>query len=125
MSVRRDNRRSWWAIVSYESREVIMAGLLAAHVSCAIGPVHDKDLWGPDDVYSWIRNRPKGTSIILADDTRVDKDSLTIAQVGFAIAADIPKVGLKDVPELLSEKKAHTHILLRYTHPVKIGRAHV
>lgn len=120
MSARRDNRRSWWAIVSYEPREVIIAGLLAAHVSCAVGPVHDKDLWGPEDLYAWIRNRPKGTSVLLADDTRVDKDMLTIAQVGCAIAADIPKEGLRDVPELLSPKKAHTHILLRYSHPVAL-----
>lgn len=118
MSGRRDNRRSWWAIVSYESREVIMAGLLAAHVSCAIGPVHDKDLWGPDDLYAWIRSRPKGTSVLLADDTRVDKDRLTIAQVGHAVSVDIPREGIRDVPELLSTKKAHTHILLRYPHPI-------
>lgn len=118
MPARRDNRRSWWAIVSYESRDVIMAGLLAAHVSCAIGPVHDRDLWGPEDVYSWIRSRPSGTSIILADGTRVDKDRLTIAQVGHAVKADVPEKGEVDVPELLSAKKAHTHILLRYPHPI-------
>lgn len=120
MSARRDSRRSWWAIVSYESREVIMAGLLAAHVSCAIGPVHDRDLWGPEDVFAWIRSRPKGTSIVLADDTRVDKDGLTIAQVGHAVFADVPKEGHIDVPQLLEPKKAHTHILLRYPHPVAL-----
>ena len=118
MSSRRDNRRSWWAIVSYQSRDVIMAGLLAAHVSCAIGPVHDKDLWAPEDVYAWLRSRPKGTSVILADGTRLDKDRLTIAQVGHALRVDIPTKGECDVPELLSVKKAHTHILLRYPHPV-------
>ena len=95
-----------------------MAGLMAAHVSCAIGPVHDRDFWGPEDVYSWIRSRPRGTSIILADDTRVDKDRLTIAQVGHAVKADVPMKGEVDVPELLSTKKAHTHILLRYPHPI-------
>lgn len=120
MSARRDNRRSWWAIVSYESREVIIAGLLAAHVSCAIGPVHDRDLWGPEDVFAWIRSRPKGASIILVDGTRVDKDKLTIAQVGHAVLADIPKEGHKDVPQLLEPKKAHTHILFRYPHPVAL-----
>lgn len=120
MPARRDNRRSWWAMVSYEPREVIMAGLLAAHVSCAIGPVHDLDLWGPDDLYAWIRNRPNGTSVLLADDTRVDKDKLTIAQVGRAVSVDIPKEGFRDVPELLSPKKAHTHILLRYPHPIAL-----
>ena len=118
MPARRDNRRSWWAIVSYQSRDVILAGLLAAHVSCAIGPVHDRDLWGPDDLYAWIRSRPKGSSVLLADDTRVDKDHLTIAQVGHAVSVDIPREGTKDVPELLSAKKAHTHILLRYPHPI-------
>ena len=118
MPARRDNRRSWWAIVSYQARDVIMAGLLAAHVSCAIGPLHDKDLWGPDDLYAWVRSRPKGSTVLLADDTRVDKDRLTIAQVGHAVSVDIPREGTKDVPELLSAKKAHTHILLRYPHPI-------
>lgn len=97
-----------------------MAGLLAAHVSCAIGPLHDQDLWGPDDVYAWLRSRPKGTSVVLADDTRVDKDKLTIAQVGHAVKVDIPTKGECGVPELLSVKKAHTHILLRYPHPIAL-----
>ena len=120
MAARKDGRRSWWAIVSYASRDVLMAGLLAAHVSCAIGPVHDQDLWGPEDLYAWIRGRPKGTSVILADDTRVNKDRLTIAQVGCAVSVDVPRDGLKDVPELLSTKKPHIHVLLRYPHPVAL-----
>lgn len=97
-----------------------MAGLLAAHVSCAIGPVHNQDLWGPEDLYAWIRGRPKGTSVLLADGSRVDRDRLTIAQVGCAVSVDVPRDGLMDVPELLSVKKPHIHVLLRYPHPVAL-----
>lgn len=118
MSVRRDSARSWWAIVSYLTRDVLIAGLLAAHVSCAVSPTHDKDVWGPEDVYAWIRSRPKGTSVLLADGLRLDRAKLTIAQVGHAVSVDIPGDGLKDVPELLSPKKAHVHVLLRYPHPI-------
>ena len=107
-------RRAYWAFVSYQPREVILAGMVAAHVSCAIGPVHDRDVWGPDDLYNRIRSAPKGAACVLVDQSRVLAAKLDIANVGQVVALDIPNEGLKDLPQLLDVKKAHTHILLHY-----------
>lgn len=107
-------RRAYWAFVSYQSRQVILAGMMAAHVSCAIGPVHDKDVWGPDDLYNLVRSAPKGTSCVMADQSSIPAGKLDIANIGHVVALDIPNEGLKDLPQLLDTKKPHTHILLHY-----------
>lgn len=110
----RQIKRSYWAFVSYQPREVILAGMIGAHVSCAISPVHDRDVWGPSDLYNRIRSAPKGSSVVMAEDIRVPAERVKIEQVGSAVALDVPNEGLKELPELLSEKKAHTHVLLHY-----------
>lgn len=107
-------KRSYWAFVSYQPREVILAGMIAAHVSCAISPVHDRDVWGPSDLYNRIRSAPKGSSVIMAEDIRVPCERVKIESVGSAMALDVPGQGLRDLPELLSIKKPHTHVLLHY-----------
>lgn len=110
----RQIKRSYWAFVSYQPREVILSGMVAAHVSCAISPVHDSDVWGPEDLYNRVRSAPKGSSVIMAGDVRIPCGRVKIEQIGSAIALDIPNEGLKELPELLSTKKAHTHVLLHY-----------
>lgn len=111
----KQQKRSYWAFVSYQPREVILAGMIGSHVSCAISPLHDKDVWGPSDLYNRIRSASKGSSVIMAEDVRVPVDRFKIEQVGSAVALDIPNEGLKELPELLSQKKAHTHVLLHYS----------
>lgn len=111
-------RRAYWAFVSYQPRDVILAGMMAAHVSCAIGPVHDKDLWGPDDLYNRIRSAPKGTTCVMADQSRLPVVKLDIAKVGQVLALDTPNEGLRYLPQLLDPKKAHTHVLLHYSRGV-------
>lgn len=110
----RQTKRSYWAFVSYQPRDVILAGMVAAHVSCAIGPLHDSDVWGPEDLYNRIRSAPKGSSVIMAGDIRVPCERLKIEQVGSTVALDVPGQCLKVLPELLSLKKAHTHVLVHY-----------
>lgn len=112
----RQIKRSYWAFVSYQPRDVILAGMIAAHVSCAISPLHDRDIWGPSDLYNRIRSAPKGSSVVMAGDDQlhVPVGQLRIESVGSAIALDIPKQGLRPLPELLSIKKPHTHVLLHY-----------
>lgn len=110
----RQIKRSYWAFVSYQPREAILAGMISAHVSCAMSPLHDKDVWGPSDLYNRIRSAPKGASVIMAGDIRIPCEGLKIEQVGSAVALDVPGQGLKELPELLSTKKAHTHVLLHY-----------
>lgn len=110
----RQIKRSYWAFVSYQPRDVILAGMVAAHVSCAISPLHDSDVWGPEDLYNRLRSAPKGSSVIMAGDIRVPCDRFKIEQVGSAVALHVPGQGLKELPELLSVKKAHTHVLLHY-----------
>lgn len=110
----RQTKRSYWAFVSYQPRDVILAGMIGAHVSCAISPVHDRDVWGPSDLYNRVRSAPKGSSVIMAEDIRVPCERVKIESVGSFIALDIPNEGLMELPELLSEKKAHTHVLLHY-----------
>lgn len=110
----RQIKRSYWAFVSYQPREVILAGMVAAHVSCAISPLHDSDVWGPEDLYNRVRSAPKGSSVIMAGDVRIPCDRVKIEQIGSVIALDIPNEGLKELPGLLSTKKAHTHVLLHY-----------
>lgn len=110
----RQIKRSYWAFVSYQPRDVILAGMVAAHVSCAISPVHDSDVWGPEDLYNRVRSVPKGSSVIMAGDIRVPCERIKIESIGSAIALDIPGKGLQELPELLSVKKPHTHVLLHY-----------
>lgn len=110
----RQIKRSYWAFVTYQSRDVVLAGMVAAHVSCAISPVHDSDVWGPEDLYNRVKSAPKGSSVIMAGDVRISCDRLKIEQIGSVIALDVPGQGLKELPELLSVKKAHTHVLLHY-----------
>lgn len=88
--------------------------MIAAHVSCAISPVHDSDVWGPEDLFNRVKSAPKGSSVIMAGDVRIPCDRLKIEQVGSAVALDVPNQGLKELPELLSIKKSHTHVLLHY-----------
>lgn len=111
----RQQKRSYWAMVSYQPREVILAGMMAAHVSCAISPVHDRDVWSPDDLYNRVRSAPKGSSVIMLDESRVPASALKIAQVGEVVALDVPGQGLHNLPQLLDKKKAHTHVLLHYS----------
>lgn len=110
----RQQKRSYWAMVSYQPREVILAGMMASHVSCAISPLHDQDVWGPDDLYNRVKSAPKGSSVIMFDESRIPVSSLKIAQVGEVVALDVPGQGLHNLPQLLDKKKAHTHILLHY-----------
>lgn len=107
-------RRAYWAYVSYQPRDVILAGMMAAHVSCAIGPVHDADVWGPDDLYNRLRSAPKGASLVMADQSRISVAKLKLDQVGHVVALDVPDKGLHVVPQLLDTKKAHTHVLMHY-----------
>lgn len=107
-------RRAYWAYVSYQPREVILAGMMSAHVSCAIGPVHGSDVWGPDDLFNRFRSAPKGSACVMADQSRIPAAKLKIAQVGHVVALDVPSKGLQDVPQLLDSKKAHTHVLMHY-----------
>ena len=112
----KQQKRTYWAFVSYQPRHVILAGMIGAHVSCAISPLHDRDVWGPSDLYNRIRSAPKGTLVVMAGDDQlhVPIERIKIESVGSAVALDIPKQGLKPLPELLSIKKPHTHVLLHY-----------
>ena len=107
-------RRAYWAFVSYQPRSVIFAGMMAAHVSCAIGPVHDQDVWGPEDLYNRIRSAPKSACVVMDDQTRVSVSRFDISMVGRATFLDVPGKGLCELPQLLDVKKAHTHVLLHF-----------
>lgn len=107
-------RRAYWAYVSYQPRDVILAGMMAAHVSCAIGPVHDSDVWGPDDLYNRFRSAPKVAACVMVDQSRIPVSKLRLEQVGHVVALHVPGEGLSDVPHLLDVKKAHVHVLMHY-----------
>lgn len=107
-------RRCYWAYVSYQPRDVILAGMMAAHVSCAIGPLHDSDVWAPDDLYNRLRSAPKGAACVMADQSRIPVLKLKLEHVGHVVALDVPDKGLQEVPQLLDVKKAHTHVLMHY-----------